>query len=91
MTTDSNAILADKSNFRKGSDALPGVVANQQVGPTFSEIAFGNYSKPSRYRPNLCDTWSAGSNAPDAGWKTRRRVNRGFVAPVARLAGVGMK
>src|SRR5689334_17890998 len=33
-----------KSNFRKGSDALPGVVANQQVGPTFSEIAFGNHS-----------------------------------------------
>ena len=28
-----------KSNFRKGSDALPGVAANQQVSPTF----IGNY------------------------------------------------
>jgi len=34
-----------KINFRRGGDALPGVVANQQVGPTFSEIAFGNHSR----------------------------------------------
>jgi len=31
-----------KRYFRNGSDALPGVVANQQVGPTGSEITFGN-------------------------------------------------
>jgi len=35
-----------KSDFRKGSDALPGVVANQQVGSTFSEIVFGNRDPP---------------------------------------------
>jgi len=34
-----------KINFRRGGDALPGVVANRQVGPTFSEIAFGNHSR----------------------------------------------
>jgi len=33
------AIPFAKSNFRKGSDALPGVAANQQVSPTF----IGNY------------------------------------------------
>jgi len=37
-----------KSNFLKGSDTLPGVVANQQVGPTVSEISFGNQANVHR-------------------------------------------
>src|SRR6185436_4088147 len=40
-----------KSNFRKGGDALPDVVANQQVSPTFSEITFGNHSSFQRQTP----------------------------------------
>ena len=37
---------ADKSNSQKGSDALPGVVANLQVGLPFSDITFCNHSMP---------------------------------------------
>jgi hypothetical protein len=34
--------------FRKGSDALLAVVANQQVGPGCLKIYFGNCSNPAR-------------------------------------------
>jgi hypothetical protein len=35
-------MLVAKRNFQTGSYALPGIVANRQVGPTLSEIYIGN-------------------------------------------------
>jgi len=34
-----------KSNFQKGGDSLPGIVANPQAGSTHAKITFGEHSK----------------------------------------------
>jgi len=53
MKSEPQPRLAQVPMIAKVDDALPGVAANRQVCPTFSEMSFGNrYKRPKLQTPS---------------------------------------